>query len=66
MRLRAIVPHGVDCPCVFNNEERDPLRFAHAYKKRTADEDGNGVDDEKSDIKSFFVTRDVFVVCDVE
>src|SRR3989344_4079566 len=62
MLLRAVVPHRVHRPCVFDNEEGYPLPLIDGGKVYPAGDDRDGVDDEKGDVESLLVSRNRFVV----
>ena len=64
--LRPVVAHVVERPCVFNDEDGDPLRLAVCEKKETADNERHRVDDKKRHVESHLMSRDFLVVGHVQ
>jgi hypothetical protein len=65
VKLRPIVPHGVDGPSIFDDEEGDPLPLVDVDEIPGAGNDGDGIDYEERGVEFKFVTRYFFVVSDV-
>ena len=61
----SVVAHGVDCPCVFNDEKCDPLWLSSVDENGTANNNGERVYNKKSDIKFLLMTRGLLVICNV-
>ena|SRR3990167_3247975 len=64
--LRPVVAHVVERPCVFNDEDGDPLRLAVCEKKETADNERHRVDDKKRHVESHLMSRDFLIVGHVQ
>jgi len=60
------VAHRVYRPCVFDDEEGNPLPLLYIDEVDTADRDRDRVDDEKGDVELHFVPRGGQVVGDVQ
>ncbi len=58
--------HGVDGPCVFDDEEGNPLPLADVAEVDTTNKDGKRIDNKKYNIELSLVTRGFLVVGDVE
>jgi len=65
LSLCPVVPHRIHSPRVLNDEERYPLPLADLGEIDGAEDERQGVDDEKADIKGLFVPGHVLVVGDV-
>ena len=60
------MPHGIHCPCVFDDEECYPRPLAGVYKIYAAEYECERVDDKKADIKNLLVPGRLLVVGNVE
>jgi hypothetical protein len=60
------VPHAIERPSVLYDQNGYPLRFILENKQGAAKKQSDSVDNKKSDIKSLLVTRDFFVIGDIQ
>lgn len=60
------MPHGVDGPGVFNDEEGNPLPLVDVNEIPGADTNCERVDYKEGNIEVELVSRDLFVIGDVD
>lgn len=66
INLGSIVPHIIERPGIFDNQDRDPLRLIMVNEHDCPEYQRESIYNEKNNIKIFLMTRSFFVIGNIE